>query len=99
MNVHFQAVAEAAAGKEGGGRLRLQSVPTSAGGGEFGQASLLHFVYKYPSRSQFVSPTFHAPMDNASDQQVCVGSFSYHRIPAEPYNRISGWLAESAPKP
>ena len=72
----IQAVAKGAAGKEGGGRLRLQSVPASAGGGEFGQASLLHFVYKYPSRSQFVSPAFHAPLDNTSDQQVCFRSLA-----------------------
>ncbi|KAK9863031.1 hypothetical protein WJX84_002813 [Apatococcus fuscideae] len=73
----IQAVVEAVEGKEGGGRLTLDSMPAAAGGGAFGAASLLHFVYKYPSRSQFVSPAFLEPLDTTPDRQGMMQAYAH----------------------
>ena len=70
--VSGQAVEAAVQGKQvsKAGRLSIPDLPAAAGGGTIGTTALLHFVYKFSSRGQFVAPAFTAPLDDPLLQQV-----------------------------
>ena len=59
-----QEIGGLASKREGGGRVHIQDLPAGAGGKAAGETPLLHFVYKSPMRSQYVSPAWTFPADD-----------------------------------
>ena len=57
--------------RPGAGRLCLDRLPRSAGGGACGETALLHFLYRATPRAQFVMPAFSPPLNLAELRQVC----------------------------
>ena len=48
--------------RQGSGRLCIERLPRSAGGGACGETALHHFLYRATPRAQFVMPAISAPL-------------------------------------
>ena len=60
--------------RPGEGRLCLDRLPRSAGGGSCGMTALQHFLYRATARTQFVMPAFSPPLNLPELREV--GSLS-----------------------
>ena len=56
--------------RPGEGRLCLDRLPRSAGGGSCGDTALQHFLYRAMARTQFVMPAFGPPLNLPELRQV-----------------------------
>ena len=56
--------------RPGSGRLCLDRLPRSAGGGPCGETALHHFLYRATARAQFVMPAFSPPLNLPELRQV-----------------------------
>jgi len=54
----------------GGGRTLLTDLTPAAGGRPPGQTPLLHFIYKSPTRGQYVAPAWTCPLDDVEFRLV-----------------------------
>ncbi|KAK9807508.1 hypothetical protein WJX72_001125 [[Myrmecia] bisecta] len=70
------------------GRLHIADLPKAAGGGSVGTTPLLHFLYKVPSRGQFIMPAICAPLDTQSARQALMPA--YARVHAAMFRASEG---------
>ena len=56
--------------RPGEGRLCLDRLPRSAGGGSCGDTALQHFLYRATARTQYVMPAFSPPLNLPELRQV-----------------------------
>ena len=65
-----QEIARLATAGGGKGRYKITALPAAAGGKPPGETPLLHFMYKSPSRGQYIAPAWTCPLDNEGFQKV-----------------------------
>lgn len=72
----LQGIAEGVEGDAQGGLLRIEFLPTQAGGGSVGNTPLLHFLYKSVGRGQVLMPAYTAPLDRPECQQLVMPAYA-----------------------
>ena len=71
----MQEIGKLAKARGYGGRYKITDLPATAGGKQPGQTPLLHFIYKSPSRGQYVAPAWTCPLDDEPFQKASHTSF------------------------